>query len=98
MKNIKSIICIALILPIISCAPQRLQSSKLAEYKQGRPFYNMTGYTDSGDITPGAARKYIEHSLSDACPAGIEIEALREYDSHNAFGKFLYWEAVAGCK
>lgn len=89
---------IVLLILVAACSPQRLQSSHLAEYREGKPYYRMTGYTDLGDDAPNASRKYVEYSLSDACPDGINIAFLQEYDAHNVAGTFLYWEALAGCK
>lgn len=97
MRKIKIFACVTLTL-LAACSPQRLQSARLAEYKNGEPYYQMTGYTDLGDFEPQASRKYVEYSLSDLCPNGINIDFLQEYDTHNGAGKFLYWEALAGCK
>lgn len=98
MQKRKVAIALALLLSATACSPQRLQSARLTDYKNGQPFYSMTGYTDLGDTAPKASVKYVEYSLSDACPAGVKIDSLHEYDSHNGLGHFLYWEAVAGCK
>ncbi len=94
----KSYMGIVLLMLLSACSPQRLQSSHLAEYRGGKPYYRLTGYTDLGDYEPNASRKYIEYSLSDTCAAGVVIEFLQEYEAGNIAGKFLYWEALAGCK
>lgn len=99
MKHIAFLNLVMVLMTFLAaCSPQRLQSSRLAEYKDGKPVYNLTGYTDLNDYQPNASRKYIEDALSEACPAGVKILFLQEYDAHNGLGKFLYWETLAGCK
>lgn len=96
--KITTSVSLSLMLLLAACSPMRLQSAQLAEYKNGQPYYRMTGYTDLGDFEPQASRKYVEYSLSDLCPGGVNIDFLQEFDTHNGAGKFLYWEALAGCK
>ncbi len=95
---LKTLFALSLVILLAACSPMRLQSAQLTEYKDGKPYYRMTGYTELGDFQPNASRRYVEYSLSDACPEGVDIDFLQEYDTHNGMGRFLYWEAVAGCK
>jgi len=85
-------------LALAACTPQKLQTAVFADYKNGKPFYSMTGYTGLNETAPRSSVKYIEDALSDACPAGIKIDSLHESPARNGAGNFLYWQAVAGCK
>ena len=95
MKKQTALLFLAL---IAACSPANLQSARISEYKHGKPYYSVTGYTDFNETEPSSSRRHIEHALSDACPAGVEIDTLQEYDAGNGAGNFLYWEALAGCK
>jgi len=94
----KKLTLLMAVLIVAACTPQKLQTAVFADYKNGKPFYSMTGYTDLGETAPRSSVKYIEDALSDACPTGIKIDSLHESPVRNGAGQFLYWQAVAGCK
>lgn len=91
-----------LLLPIFlflcSCAPQKLQTAQLIGQEKGQDKYHLTGYTDLGETSPNDSVQYINHALSDACPAGVRILSLSEEPSHNMVGNFLHWDAVVNCR
>lgn len=89
---------VAMLVLLAACAPQRLQSVQLTEGSKGQEAYQMTGYTDLGEIAPDSSIHHIEEALSDACPIGVRVEKLRETETHNGFGSFLHWNATAVCR
>lgn len=94
----KTLLILPLVLFLCSCAPQRLQTEQLIGQENGADKYHLTGYTDLGETSPNNSVQYVNHALSDACPAGVKVLSLSEEPSHNGAGQFLHWEAIAACR
>lgn len=89
-----------MILPVIltACGPATLQSHNLIGQEGGKPRYALSGYTKPHEDTPNDSLKYVHHSMSDACPEGVNVLSLDEQPTHNVVGAFLQWEAIVQCK
>jgi hypothetical protein len=83
---------------LTACSPQRLQSAQLIGTENGRDRYHMTGFTDLYEVAPRSSVRHIEHALSDACPAGVNVISLDEKPAYNGAGDFIYWDTMAECK
>lgn len=89
-----------LFIPLLltACGPGTMQKYTLIGAEGGKSRYSLSGYTEPGEMEPNDSLKYVQHSLSDVCPAGVKIISLNEQPSGNIVGPFWLWDAIAECR
>lgn len=100
VSNPKNAVCLLLLagsLLLTACTPSRIQTAEIVDDHDGRPIYEMTGYTGAGESASNDSVQYIQYALKKACPDGIRIISLTEQPAHNGCCQFLSWKAQAEC-
>lgn len=82
---------------LTACTTVHLQSAEIADYKDGKPVYELTGFTDPNETTPNSSVKYAEQALVQSCQDGVDVLSVKEEGTHTAFAKYLHWRIRAVC-
>ena len=85
------------LLGLCACAPSPIQTWFVTLAPDGGRIHHYTGYTGTGEDKRDDSRKYLVKALAEQCGGPAHVTRLDEYESGNAFGKFLYWSGEGKC-
>lgn len=88
---------LASLLFIASCSPVNVQRWFVTTAPDGDLVHHYEGYTSLNETAPDSSRKYIDKALAEQCGGPAHVVRLDEWESRNAFGKFLYWAGEGQC-
>lgn len=87
----------AALLLVAGCSSANQQTWFVTTAPDGTLIHHYTGYTNLGETAPGSSRKYLVQFLEEQCGGPGRVTRLDEWESHNGFGKFIYWAGEGQC-